>query len=93
MKGAEMAKDNRRIGEMDLNRQIMNYFISKFLNGYIVIVCLIMFYELVMLIRGVFVFDFTYWRHLGYFHRLHVHHDHTQAVQHDTKRVCGHEQT
>lgn len=67
MKGAEMAKDNRRIEEMDLNRQIMNYFISKFLNGYIVIVCLIMFYELVMLIRGVFVFDFTYWRHLGYF--------------------------
>lgn len=53
--------------EKELIASIERFFISKFLVGYICLLSLILFFEFVMIVRGIFVFDFTYWRHLAYF--------------------------
>lgn len=63
----EADRHKRKLEEMEITEKVSRYFISKFLTGYIFIVSLIMFYELVMIVRGLFVFDFTYWRHILYF--------------------------
>lgn len=62
-----METEVKKVDEKKLNQSIELFFMSKSILGYLFIVSLILAFEVIMLVRAFFVFNFTYWRHVSYF--------------------------